>query len=470
MPLLLAIFKTRMRNPALRLNQPDPALLNKLALIEQGYLAVVTLIALGALCARLIPSLSHLMPGDWVPINAQIAVGILMGGASLELSRTGQSVRLRQMGILLAALLALLAGAILLKDLAGISTPIDRFAAMSAQAGNDGNMAALPAATFLALALAVVFIRAQKGVAFHLADLAVLTLCVLVFVLVSKYMLEGLSNIDTGARTSILSLLCLALLAFVAFMRRAEHGTFASFFGAGSGSRIARVAAPLVLLVPFLPQTALVHVVKSGVIRREYLSTIAGLFAAGFSLTLMLYMAWKINNLERRIRELSFRDELTGLLNRRGFHLVAWQALRQARRSGLPFSVMFIVLENLVEINESHGYQAGTDALIEMTEILKTAFRDTDVLGRIDPDQFALAGHFAGKATSVIRLRLQEAVNYRNSDPGKLFTIEFSIGCANANDTHHESLEDLLAQANSPRENGSQADEPIHQLDPQTKI
>src|SRR5580658_444814 len=210
-----------MRNPALRINEPDPALLNKLALIEQGYLAVVTLIALGALCGRLIPSVSHLLPG-WVPVNPQFAVGVLLSAASLELSRSGQSARLRQMGILLAALLALLATAILLKDLAGISTPIDRFAAMSAQAGQDGTMSALAAATFLALALSVVFIRAHKGLAFHLADILVLTLCILVFVLVSKYMLEGLSSSPTGAKTSILALLSLALLAFVAFMRRAE--------------------------------------------------------------------------------------------------------------------------------------------------------------------------------------------------------------------------------------------------------
>lgn len=468
MPLQLAIFKTQMRNPALRLNEPDPALLNKLALIEQGYLAVVTLIALGALCGRFIPSLSQRIPGGWV--NPQIAVGVLLGAASLGLSSTRQSARLRQMGVLLAALLALLAAAILLKDLGGISTPIDRFIAMPALTGPNGSMAALPAATILALAISVVFIRARKGIAFHLADLLVLTLCILVVVLVSEYMLEGLSNSATGSRTSILTLLAFALLAFVAFMRRAEHGTFASFFGAGSGSRIARLAAPLVLLVPFLPQTALVHIVKSGLLRPEYLSTVAALFAAGFSLALMLFMAWKMNNLERKIRDLSFRDDLTGLLNRRGFHLVAWQALRQARRSGLPFSVMFIVLENLAEINESHGYQSGTSALIEMTEILKTAFRDTDVLGRIDPDQFALAGHFAGKAISVIRLRLQEAVNYRNSDPGILFKMEFSIGCVSAKDTHHESLEDLLAQADNPRESDQRAEERTHQLHPQNKV
>jgi len=101
------------------------------------------------------------------------------------------------------------------------------------------------------------------------------------------------------------------------------------------------------------------------------------------------------------------------------------------------------------------------EKLIGMAEILKGAFRDNDVLGRIDPEVFALAGHFGEKAIAIMRLRLQEAVNYRNADPGRSFDLAFSIGCINAGDPRLESLEDLLAKADNARDQELSATEPL---------
>lgn len=449
-----------MRNPALRLSEPDPALLKKLALIEQGYLAVVALIALCALGARFVPALAHLLPGDWVPMPPQVAVSTLVIAVALELSRPGPSRLKKHLGFVLAAAVALLAVSVLLKGLFGISIGLDRYAASPANAAQPA-MPVLVAGAFLSLADGIMMLRARKGLASHLADAFVFVYCILVLLLVSAYAFQGPQPASAAGGVSVLTLLSLALLAFVGFIRRAESGAFAAFLGAGSGSRIARVAAPLVLLVPFLPQAALGHVLGWNRLRIEHLSEIADFLAAGLSIAVMLYMAVRINRLERKVRELSLRDELTGLYNRRGFHLVAWQALRQARRSGLPFSVMFVAVENLPQINETNGYRAGTELLIEMANILTSAFRDTDVIGRVDPDQFALAGHFGGAALNIMRLRLQEAVNYRNSNPGRSVNLSFSAGCVDAGDPRRESLEELIARADEAREQEFEAPESI---------
>lgn len=462
-----------MRNPALRLSEPDPALLKKLALIEQGYLAVVALIALFVLGGRFVPALAHLLPGDWAPMEPLVAVSTLVIAAALELSRSGPSnsgssksgpSRLKkQLGFVLAAVVALLAVAILLKGLFGISIGLDRFTTSPANPARLA-MPLLVAAGLLALADGVMMLRARKGLASHLADAFIFAYCIAVFLMVLQYVLQEQQPASAAGGISVLTLLSLALLAFVGFIRRAELGVFAAFVGAGSGSRIARVAAPLVLLVPFLPQAAFGHGSAWGRMRIEHLSELTSFAVAGLSVVVMLWMALKINSLERKVRELSLRDELTGLYNRRGFHLVAWQALRQARRSGLPFSVMFIAVENLPQINKTSGYQAGTELLIEMANILTSAFRDTDVIGRVDPDQFALAGHFGGPALNVMRLRLQEAVNYRNANPGRSVSLDFSAGCVDAADPRHESLEDLLARADQAREQDLDAPEAITPL------
>lgn len=440
-----------MRNPALPLSEPDPALLRKLALIEQGYLAVAALLALGALGGWMSPVLGQLIPGNWM-LPPQAAVAVLLGAGSLELSRSRHPAWLRQIGFVLSLLLAILAVAVLLRGWFGISTRIDLFAAESAETGAAERMSSLTAAAFAVLADAVMLIRARRGLASHLADLFAGAFCLLVLVMISMYMIEGFAGPAGKAGESLLTLLSVSLLAFVAFMRRAEVGAFVMFLGAGSGSRIARIVAPLVLLVPFLPQTALVHAVKTGLVRTEYVSISAAFITAGLSFAVMLYMAWKINRLEKKVRDLSLNDDLTGLYGRRGFHAVGWQALRQARRSGLPFSVMFIDVENLPQITRKHGSETASQLLVETAELLKASFRATDVIGRIDPTAFAVAGHFSENAIATMRLRLQEAVNYRNSNPGRSCALQFSIGCVSAKDPRRESLEEMLERADEARD------------------
>lgn len=450
-----------MRNPAFKPIEHDPALLHKLALIEQGYLAVVVLIAAGALWIRRIPALDRLLPADWVGLAPEIAIAALMSAVGLELLRPRHSGAIRRIGATLAVLLALLAGAALVEDLIHIPLGAGRLAAAIAGTGHTEGMPAVTAAAFASLAMVMLLTPARKGLLSHGADLFLSFFCLLVLVMVRRYMFEGFSNAASVDRTSLLTLLAMSLLAFVAFMHRAEVGIYATLLGAGSGSRIARVAALVVLLVPFLPQSALAHAVKSGFVHAEYVNGVVAFLAAGVSLTLMLYMALKINRLEMKVRDLSMRDELTGLHNRRGFQLVAWQTLRQARRDGLPYSIMFIDVENLADIHASCGHQASCQALIEIAEVLTAAFRATDVIGRIDPAQFALAGNFDEKSSAVMRMRMQEGVNYRNSHPGREYTLAISIAFAFAKDPRHDSVDNLLAEADNAKDRELQHAEPI---------
>lgn len=434
------------------LREHHPALLGKLALIERGYLAVVALNALGALGVEFVPAMAQHLPHDWTLETPQVAVASLLSAAGLEFTRSRHPAGVKWIGAFLATVLAFLSGAELVRSLSHAAAGTGRLAATLLGSAQPERIAALTAAAFAVLAAVMIFSALRSAFASHAADFFVSVLCLLILLMVRNYLLEGLRSSSSAGRTSLLTLLSLALLAFVAFMHRAEVGVFSTLLGEGSGSRIARFAAPVVLLVPFLPQTALAQAVKSGLLSSEYLSAFIAFLAAGVTLTLILYMAWKINQLEEKIRELSLRDEDTGLLNRRGFHLVAWQVLRHARRDSLAFSVMLVELTNLDEICKSFGPAAGAEMLGEMGQVLQGAFRATDVLGRIDPTQFAVAGHFDEKASGIMRLRLQETVNYRNSHPGRTFSLKISSGCVHAKDPKSESLEDLLARANDAGE------------------
>ena len=74
---------------------------------------------------------------------------------------------------------------------------------------------------------------------------------------------------------------------------------------------------------------------------------------------ILLFFTWHISRMENRIHDLILRDEATRLYNVRGFQMLAEHALRLAQRANVPFSVLYIDLENLAEIHTELGPNAA---------------------------------------------------------------------------------------------------------------
>jgi diguanylate cyclase (GGDEF)-like protein len=151
--------------------------------------------------------------------------------------------------------------------------------------------------------------------------------------------------------------------------------------------------------------------------------------------------------MEIEIHDLSLRDELTGLYNLRGFSLLSEQVLRLAQRSQLPLSVLFIDLDHLKQINDSFGHDVGSAFLVEIAEILKRTFRETDVMGRVGGDEFAVVCQGSHVAISIAAQRLQEACALRNAKCDRPFPLSFSIGFVTAEEHTRQSLKELLTEA-----------------------
>jgi diguanylate cyclase (GGDEF)-like protein len=199
--------------------------------------------------------------------------------------------------------------------------------------------------------------------------------------------------------------------------------------------------------LPILREVGRAHLLQSLRMPVQYATAILTSITTMLSFVLLLILAWRINSMEMEIRDLSLRDALTGLYNLRGFHLLAEQLLRLAHRNELPFSVLFIDLDNLKQINDSYGHDAGSRFLVETGEILTATFRETDVLGRVGGDEFAVAGEFSQTAISIAAERLQAACALRNREPGRQFPLSFSVGFGSSVEHENESLKDLLAKA-----------------------
>lgn len=93
---------------------------------------------------------------------------------------------------------------------------------------------------------------------------------------------------------------------------------------------------------------------------------------------------------ERRIQDLAYYDELTGLPNRRQLHETLAQAFAEASREHLIGALLFIDLDHFKTINDSLGHATGDWLLKEVASRLKRLVRQGDCLARLGGDEFVL--------------------------------------------------------------------------------
>ena len=84
-------------------------------------------------------------------------------------------------------------------------------------------------------------------------------------------------------------------------------------------------------------------------------------------------------------------DELTGLLNRRGFCEQFKRVLAAARRYGHQGLLLYCDLDGFKAINDRLGHAAGDGALKHVAATLEGSVRATDIVGRLGGDEFAVA-------------------------------------------------------------------------------
>ncbi len=150
---------------------------------------------------------------------------------------------------------------------------------------------------------------------------------------------------------------------------------------------------------------------------------------------------------------LSMTDELTGLLNRRGFQLRAGQVLAAVRRAGGWALLLFADLDGLKAINDRQGHPAGDEALREVAGALRETFRGGDLVARLGGDEFAALAHFhrGGRPGRAVSRRLRAALRRRGERAGRAQPLRLSLGLLvlgeGAEASLDAELEALLARA-----------------------
>ncbi|GGX56759.1 sensor domain-containing diguanylate cyclase [Saccharospirillum salsuginis] len=88
------------------------------------------------------------------------------------------------------------------------------------------------------------------------------------------------------------------------------------------------------------------------------------------------------------LRLMAATDELTGVLNRRQFQLVADQEMRRSKRHPLNLSVLAFDLDRFKAINDTYGHPGGDEVLKAFASLLQQELRDSDVVCRYGGEEF----------------------------------------------------------------------------------
>ena len=151
---------------------------------------------------------------------------------------------------------------------------------------------------------------------------------------------------------------------------------------------------------------------------------------------------------EMYVRITSKTDELTGLLNRRGFIAVAQKQCYIANRNNLNLHCLFINLDGLKEINDKHGYQAGDEALIDTANKLLEIFRSSDIIARIGADEFIVISVESPEINiNMLTRRLKENLAIFNSKSNKPYQLSFRMGLSHYMTGQPCSTDEFLSKA-----------------------
>jgi diguanylate cyclase (GGDEF)-like protein len=171
----------------------------------------------------------------------------------------------------------------------------------------------------------------------------------------------------------------------------------------------------------------------------QFLAMLFHTFAPGAAVALVVAsLIGRMQSAVQRISDLASTDALTGLLNLRAFEEVLQQEHRKAERFGRSYTVVVIDVDNLAQVNEMLGHDAGSQILSSVAGAITRSIRNSDVAARLGGDEFIVllveADSDTGKA---IAQRIRNNVYAGTvSVANRLIRANVNVGTSNFPEDH----------------------------------
>lgn len=149
---------------------------------------------------------------------------------------------------------------------------------------------------------------------------------------------------------------------------------------------------------------------------------------------------------EEKLHVASITDEMTGLLNRRGFLILAQKHLELAERNKKKFAILFLDLNGMKKINDEFGHREGDNALIDVSQVLKRTFRKSDIMARIGGDEFTVLIADIPDMTieETVAQHIHDNLNACNSETKRGYKLSVSVGMVYFDPEQPRTVEELL--------------------------
>ena len=167
-------------------------------------------------------------------------------------------------------------------------------------------------------------------------------------------------------------------------------------------------------------------------------------------LVLVLHDTSELRGLTRQMTYQASHDALTGLVNRREFERRLQEAMDSAQTGNVGHALCYLDLDRFKAVNDTCGHTAGDNMLREVASLIKEAVRDSDTVGRIGGDEFALllVGCPLEKARQIADDVVRSVNDYRFVWKDKIFNVGVSIGLLEIG-RGGGAIEDIMNSADS---------------------
>lgn len=144
-------------------------------------------------------------------------------------------------------------------------------------------------------------------------------------------------------------------------------------------------------------------------------------------------MAERLMAHHNKLEELSIRDGLTGLYNRRELEKRLHEETQRARRYNRPYSVLMLDVDHFKDVNDRYGHQSGDDVLIAVADLVRLNVRPVDVVCRYGGEELAVIlpeTDESGARIVAERIRRTIEESITTTPQGDTINVTVSIGLA----------------------------------------
>jgi diguanylate cyclase (GGDEF)-like protein len=151
------------------------------------------------------------------------------------------------------------------------------------------------------------------------------------------------------------------------------------------------------------------------------------------------------DNLEY-LKTLSFQDALTGLDNRRSFESFLSKSIEASKRYKKPFSLIMFDIDNFKQINDTYGHPKGDEILKEISLLVKSNIRKSDIIARYGGEEFMILCQETKIPQAVyLAEKIRTLIQNHKFSINKLVTCSFGV----VEHKEYESMSELIARVDN---------------------